>query len=171
MLDNEQVIETLNEALQAKFHSLASYILESSPYARPGDLPIVEAIEQIAAADREQACEIAATAEDLDGVAVPGAPDPFVSEIAYLAIGRLAERCLEWKQAEAEKSSDRLQSFGERHPEDHSGMAPVKRLLKRIAETDASQVELLSNVIGADKPVEEEPPPVENGGAETPESA
>ena len=157
MLDHEKAIEILNEALQAKFHSLANYILESSPYAVPEDIPIVEAIEQIAAADREQAREIASMAEDLDGIAIPGAPDPVVSEIAYIAIGRLAERCLESKQAEARESAERLRAFVERHPEDHSALASVTILLKKVAETDASQVELLSSVIEAAKPAIEVP--------------
>jgi hypothetical protein len=162
MLENEQAIEILNEALCVKFHSLASYILESSPYARPADLPIIEAIEQIAAADREQACEIACAIENLDGIAIPGAPDPFVSEIAYLAIGRLAERCLQWKQADAQKSSGRLQAFAEKYPEDQSCMALVKALLSKIAETDANQVALLKSVLESAKPAVEERLPEEN---------
>jgi len=144
-VEPDLAIRVLNEALQAKFHSLARYILESSPYATRADAPLVEALERIAAEDEAQAREITAQIEALDGIPATGLPDPMVTEIAYLAVGGLARQCAEGKRQEAARMRRSLEALGGNAGP--GGLASAQALLQRLAEADLGQAEALEKAL------------------------
>ena len=84
----EEAIETLNKALEVKFHSLERYALKANPYAESGDLAQVEALERIEAENESLAREIAAEIEALDGVPHAGFPDPIVSDATAVILSQ-----------------------------------------------------------------------------------
>ncbi|OPZ10395.1 MAG: hypothetical protein BWZ10_02390 [candidate division BRC1 bacterium ADurb.BinA364] len=149
MTSETDILDTLNEAMRAKFHTFARYILEANPYATPADLPLVEALELIAREDGREAQDAVRVIEALDGIAVPGLPDPLVADIAYLRARRLAELCLERKREQARRSAARNDEFAA-HLETESGRRydDAKILLERMAQTDADHVKALERALG-----------------------
>jgi len=82
----ERALEMLNEVLRRKMNSPATYILESSPYVREADRPVVEAIEAVSATARRHAEEAARRILLLEGVPHSGSYDPSVADSNYLSV-------------------------------------------------------------------------------------
>ncbi|MCX7012972.1 MAG: hypothetical protein NTW86_10520 [Candidatus Sumerlaeota bacterium] len=148
MANHDESVAALNEALRLKFHSFPRYVLTSNPYATPADLPLVEALERMAATDLEQAREITARIEALKGIPVPGAPSPVFSEIGYLSIPALSRRCMASKREEAERLRGRLADLAESAKSDPA-TAEALALMGRVIQTDLEQADALQSAFEA----------------------
>jgi bacterioferritin (cytochrome b1) len=90
----DRAIEMLNEVLQRKLNSPATYMLEASPYVAEGDTAIVEAIEALRAADRQHAEEAARRILALEGAPYGGSYDASVADSNYLSVRYLLGQLL-----------------------------------------------------------------------------
>jgi bacterioferritin (cytochrome b1) len=151
------IIDALNDALRVKFHSLAGYALDSRPYATRADLPLVTALERVAAEDKALARELARLIEALDGIPQSGVPDPLVSEIAYLRARRLVEICRDAKQTESRDDRRRLEATGPLVR--RAGLTAAHRLLEKAAEGSQAHLNLLENALSETAPVPSEDSP------------
>lgn len=82
----QTVIDALNRVFGDRYHSLAAYVLEASPYVRAEDKRLLDAVEALAAFDREQSDQLAKLIETLGGVPAVGPYPRRIAELNYLSI-------------------------------------------------------------------------------------
>ena len=132
-----ETIEVLNEVFARRYHSVASYILNSSPYVTPEDQELLGRIQAIADYDSESIDKYIDAIESLGGI--PYVP-PFnhdVAEMNYLALpylGTILAQKLAEQLAGAEKGLLPASQFPQ-----------VYELLLRTCETLRSQIASLDN--------------------------
>lgn len=90
MADREQLLEALNAAFADKFQSMARYILDADPYARPEDAGLLREIGAMADEDQRQADRLAQLIERMEGIPQVGVYDPNVANLNFLALDYLA---------------------------------------------------------------------------------
>jgi len=95
MNDIEHAVEMLNELLRRKINSLASYVLDASPYVAAEDRPIMEAVGALSARARRHAQEAARLVLSLEGVPGRETPEPSIVECNYLSLRYLLGLLLE----------------------------------------------------------------------------
>ena len=87
-------LEVLNTAFARRYHSLAQYILDASPFVREEDHAVIASIRAIAQADHELAQTFAQLIEQLESVPYIPPYDHTFAEFNYLSIQFLADRLI-----------------------------------------------------------------------------
>jgi len=96
MMTEERAIELMNDVLQRKMNSPASYVLQASPYVTEDDRPVLAEIEALAATTRRHAEEAARRILALEGVPFGGSYDPKVADANYLSVRYLLKQLIAW---------------------------------------------------------------------------
>lgn len=123
----EEAIEMLNEVLQRKMHSPATYVLEASPYTTETDRPIIEAIEALNVTARRHAGETARRILALEGVPYGGSYDASVADSNYLSVRYLLSQLL----ARLEQDIALFEQY-----RTHCEVPEVKEFLRSVIEDD-----------------------------------
>lgn len=85
------VLDALNRIFMERYHSLAEYIVEASPFVAPGHERILERVKTIAAFDRAESERLASVIESLGAVPHVGPYPRRLAELNYLSIQYLRQ--------------------------------------------------------------------------------
>jgi hypothetical protein len=82
----QAALDALDRVFMDRYHSMAAYILEASPYVGPEDQRALQRIQAVAAFDRDQSERLSALIESLGAVPHVGPYARRLAEINYLSI-------------------------------------------------------------------------------------
>ncbi|MCX5759691.1 MAG: hypothetical protein NTU83_14545 [Candidatus Hydrogenedentes bacterium] len=86
---SQAAFDALNRVFMDRYHSMAAYILEASPYVGPEDQQALQRIQAVAAFDRTESERLASVIESLGAVPHVGPYSRRLAELNYLSVHHL----------------------------------------------------------------------------------
>ncbi len=160
--DKDRILTALNAAFSAKYYSLAQYVLDASPYVRPGEEKLLREIRLVATCDRRLADQLAQVIEQLEGVPQLTVIDSSVAYLNYLSLQYLSGVLLQGLQKQQILFDDGLALV--RDVEQVSGeegrvKAEANRVFLELHETTRGQILRLREILAEPLEAPSEPAP------------
>jgi hypothetical protein len=164
-LNEEQIFNLMNDCLSKLEHSTAEYALQTNPYLSDKDQDSMKAIQAVAAEETALAAELYRLIESMDGIPLPGLPDPLFAEMNYLSFPHLLDIVIRDKEKTAKKHAPRVEKA--------TGFPKVKAFFEKVAASHEDHLKKLKDLrerkygpVGGAKaaePASAEPPAPSNG--------